>query len=738
MAALASSRQHPAPVQQLTPPSSSHGGEASWDFAVPLENSATNAEQEPYMSQYATLTHAPRQSHTSQATGFAKPVRSPTWSSQNQGFEDDRSYPMAERTNGLQQKPNAQMNAISNDPDSVMEYYNSQANNKRGPTAAAKGKPRKKSPQGGPVDPNSIACEHDENNWIHRDKLKEIETKELEAAGFTIGRASGSNSRSQSATRKPRDRRGSEVTGKNGDERADGRPLVSPIPAEEVDALEQDQGWSPTTFEELAWGGHPTSPRSNGHGGRPSTSRIPLPKTSGIPVPASVAERDALLPRPRAGSGNWNGDAIATNGARVRSGSISSQFLLDEPERDHETTPPYGHARKLSANSGSPPKSPQKSHVKAKTVGKPGPSSGARKTSIKVQAKNRQVSGATPPGKRPGTSGGTVSRPTTSHRPEGEAPWLATMYKPDPRLPPDQQIIPTHAKRMQQEQWENEGRVGSMYDRDFRLLNTEEIDGKRLSQLDPIEFERMREQARQQARENEAWPLPSSEKPASVKKPALGKLDTNVTKTLANEQPGYRLTPTIPQSPRIPSPKSAPSIAPATSQTKTTRVPEPMEEAKEKKGCCCISDGEDDTKSQVSEAAEVEVSADATGSKGQMSVLEALKGVLKLALIHDGLARGLREASKALDRREAHMCVLNEACEEEAYKKLVVALCSEHKIPLIKVPDGKQLGEWAGLCQIDREGNPRKVVNCSCVVVKDWGEESQERSILLNYFQTEQ
>jgi len=40
--------------------------------------------------------------------------------------------------------------------------------------------------------------------------------------------------------------------------------------------------------------------------------------------------------------------------------------------------------------------------------------------------------------------------------------------------------------------------------------------------------------------------------------------------------------------------------------------------------------------------------------------------------------------------------------------------------------------------QIDREGNPRKVVNCSCVVVKDWGEESQERSILLNYFQTEQ
>ena len=101
---------------------------------------------------------------------------------------------------------------------------------------------------------------------------------------------------------------------------------------------------------------------------------------------------------------------------------------------------------------------------------------------------------------------------------------------------------------------------------------------------------------------------------------------------------------------------------------------------------------------EVTEADEVEVSGDAA-SKGQMSVLDALKGVLKLALMHDGLARGLREASKALDRRQAHMCVLNEACEEEAYKKLVVALCSEHKIPLIKVPDGKQLGEWAGLCE---------------------------------------
>ena len=38
---------------------------------------------------------------------------------------------------------------------------------------------------------------------------------------------------------------------------------------------------------------------------------------------------------------------------------------------------------------------------------------------------------------------------------------------------------------------------------------------------------------------------------------------------------------------------------------------------------------------------------------------------------------------------------------------------------------------------LDREGNARKVVNCSCVVIRDWGEESQERAFLMNYFATE-
>ena len=35
-----------------------------------------------------------------------------------------------------------------------------------------------------------------------------------------------------------------------------------------------------------------------------------------------------------------------------------------------------------------------------------------------------------------------------------------------------------------------------------------------------------------------------------------------------------------------------------------------------------------------------------------------------------------------------------------------------------QVDDNKKLGEWVGLCKIDKEGKPRKVVRCSCVVVK--------------------
>merc|ERR1711924_503222 len=89
----------------------------------------------------------------------------------------------------------------------------------------------------------------------------------------------------------------------------------------------------------------------------------------------------------------------------------------------------------------------------------------------------------------------------------------------------------------------------------------------------------------------------------------------------------------------------------------------------------------------------------------------ALKRVLKNALCHDGLARGIRECARMLDKRRVHLCVLAKNCTEPAYSKLIKALCTEHAINLLEVDDNSELGEWAGLCKIDAEGNARKVVS---------------------------
>ncbi|VDO93343.1 unnamed protein product [Heligmosomoides polygyrus] len=117
-----------------------------------------------------------------------------------------------------------------------------------------------------------------------------------------------------------------------------------------------------------------------------------------------------------------------------------------------------------------------------------------------------------------------------------------------------------------------------------------------------------------------------------------------------------------------------------------------------------------------------------------MDVQAALKAVLRSANFADGLAKGLHEAAKALDKREAHFCVLAENCDEPMYVKLVEALCNEHNIPLIKVADKKIIGEWCGLCKYDKEGKARKVVGCSCAVVKDYGNEELGKQVLQQYF----
>lgn len=120
---------------------------------------------------------------------------------------------------------------------------------------------------------------------------------------------------------------------------------------------------------------------------------------------------------------------------------------------------------------------------------------------------------------------------------------------------------------------------------------------------------------------------------------------------------------------------------------------------------------------------------------GEMDIMKALQEVLKKSLVHDGLVRGLNEAVKALDRGQAQLCVLATDCDEPAYSRLIEALCNTHDVALVRVPEKKLLGEWAGLCKIDEEGNATKVVGATCVVIKEFGERSPGYDFLLEYLE---
>lgn len=570
----------PHQPQTLTPPSSSHGGRGSWDFAVPVNSKNTVfTDPKPFMSEDVPskpLTYPSRQPLANHPNGVSRPPqqRHNTFDSQRSSKSNDAEGPghlVPNRVNILQRK-NSDLSAGGSDQDSLLDYYKGQPEGRsasRNHSHVVAGEKRKPT-LGAPWGPE----EKDDSNWIHRDKLAQIESRELEEAGIRVGRTSRSGSGSASATRVTRERSHSEnhedavnVEDHTSNQYEKRQRMVSPIPAEEEEEEEEvDEGpvnWDPRTPEEIATDQEKESQAPRYHMLKSSTSRIPIAKTSPVPVPHTFVERDSPLPRSRKGSGAWNGDSIATNGARARSGSVGSQVLLDDAEDVGARTPVRSEHSNPASPSGSPPKS--------KVPGKANPISGARKTSTArapSQSKARNTSAASPV-KRPGTSSG-ISRPTTA-RPEGEAPWIATMYKPDPRLPPDQQIIPTHARRMQQEQWENEGRTGSMYDRDFKLLNTEEFNKP---EIETKEFE----PSDNKEQDPDQWPLPSPKPETATGRPG----------TSGGEQGAYKLTPTI-QSPQLPSQRNSVTRPEASSKpANTTRVQEPPE-SNEKKSCgCCI------------------------------------------------------------------------------------------------------------------------------------------------------
>lgn len=472
----------------------------------------------------------------------------------------------------------------------------------------------------------------DESHWIHRDKLAEIEIREMEAAGIYLrsssrrsesagpGRLEGRTSRSVSRSRRPASRtshdRQQDIA--NDEDYAAAYPGAEESPRKRVSTVpsapeEDSNGYGASKeHDESRYDSHFDHSKDGEFRSpeevaaelyrerqqqaippRPGTSRIPVSRISPVPVPQQVVDRDSPLPRSRAGSQNWGGSFDEMQYARkARSGSVSSQVLLDSDPDGMRTTPP-GSSNIMSSNEEN---SPPKSRVPKKAAPSGRKASAGASSAIRPESSGQKSRSASASAKRPGSSSGHKSRLSTGYYPEGDAPWISSMYKPDPRLPPDQQMLPTHKKRMMQEQWEKEGKTGTVYDRDFRLLNDEEYPKK--PPVLSVDSKNLAPPPRSPSPQKDKYsPNGSANSGHGPLSPLSPKSDgrSESGSVRPGTSGGYKITPTIPSTPtfqRSPLPSPAPQLQPPMAQNTTTRIPDLDEkdepQPSKKKACCCI------------------------------------------------------------------------------------------------------------------------------------------------------
>lgn len=385
----------------------------------------------------------------------------------------------------------------------------------------------------------------EDSKWIHRDKLAKIESEELQAAGFIIPkvrassrqrRPRGQNSVDYDNQQRPRNQSSMDFDNQHQQRQRHDSANMDQVGEEEPPA----QHWDLRTPEEIA------EEEANAYfasqclkGG----TKIPVAKVSPAPIPQDYLDRGSPSVR-RIES--MDGDTIAYTKTRSRSASASTK---DFEVVNNCNRPANG---KRSVTEGSPKKSTVR---KASTASKTSTTASRPKTR---SGPTRDASGNRPP-----TRSGEPS--AASKQPEGDPPWMFDAYKPDPRLPPDQQLLPTVAKRLRQEMWEREGKFGDVYDKEFRPLNDHEL--PKPQEKEPLPQE---EEDAQQAGE---WPL----KPGITKSP---------------KQSSYSTMPKISDKPPVSPVASSKGPGPMQPVSQPQTV-EPMrqeeEEAEKKAGCgCCV------------------------------------------------------------------------------------------------------------------------------------------------------
>ncbi len=380
----------------------------------------------------------------------------------------------------------------------------------------------------------------EESKWIHRDKLARIENEELQAAGIVLPK-----SRAHS---RPRRDRSQEKTNGHSRSRKNSNLSVqtteSENPASAWDLrLPTEIAEDPEENQRQYW-------TSNGTSGK--GSRIPVAKLSPAPIPPDFIERDTPISRKTSGN-LLEDDLPASIPKPSRSRSSSFANTLDEASRYQPTKRSVSPTKKTTMNGT------RKTPAKEKQ-----PASNRSKT--RSTSNTRSISAT-----RPTTRSGEMSPLSSSSKaPEGDPPWMVSAYKPDPRLPPDQQLLPTVAKRLQQEKWEQEGKFGNIYDKEFRPLNDEGF------AKPPPEVERPTDDEQHQ----DEWPLR-----ADVKSPTSGRPGTSSYSTMPRIQDKSAKPPSITTSPRPQQQNQMPEI-------QAIRVPdapdEPEEKAKGGCGCCIV------------------------------------------------------------------------------------------------------------------------------------------------------
>lgn len=460
------------------------------------------------------------------------------WNHASSGYHDSStSHKLStdrHETNGSMRGPSYIANGdASYDPYATDDYISSKGQNK---STSDHKRPN------ADVSPSEPDDEH--SKWIHRDKLARIENQELQAAGIVLPKP-------RAHSRPRRDRSPEKANGRRRGTDASERPVArsrknSDLSLEKPNDVE-NPGWDLRLPEEIA-----EDPGEYWVTSDTSKSRIPVAKISPAPIPVDFLERDAPATR-KPGFPKLDEDpSISLPKSRSRSGSSNA---LDSVPKIQPT--------KRAVTEGSPKKTTSTgarkgtAPTKTNTQGRP-------KTRSGPNLRNGSTT-------RPTTRSGELSPSVTKSAPEGDPPWMISAYKPDPRLPPDQQLLPTVAKRLQQEKWEQEGKFGNIYDKEFRPLNDEGF-------LKPPEVEKPKEteegQQGQQGQQGE-WPLRPGAKSPNTSRPGTS---------------SYSTMPKIQGAPAA-SPRSVqqPQIQTAQNPRVPTEVEEPEEEKPNKSGCgCCV------------------------------------------------------------------------------------------------------------------------------------------------------